>query len=127
MNLNIYAPPTGFSGKIVTKSGKNSEMARKWPISPISLFNEAFFRVKLYLIRSRIENGIFLANLQVCTTFRYRVINEKRAEKSVDEISPTMDPEKSIFDDESEFKQIWWRCYRHSVECAGQVSSAFEP
>ena len=37
-----------------------------------------------------------------------------------------MDPEKSIFDDDSEFNQIWWRCYRYSVGCVGQVSSAFD-
>ena len=35
--------------------------------------------------------GIFWDNLQVSSVFRYRVINEKRAEKSVDEMSPNFD------------------------------------
>ena len=37
-----------------------------------------------------------------------------------------MDAEKFIFDDDSEFDQIWWKCCQHSVELVGQVSSAFE-
>ena len=64
-------------------------MARKWLISPISLLNEEVFRVELYTIRRKISNGIFWDNFQVCSVFGSRVINEKRAKKSVDEISPT--------------------------------------
>ena len=55
-------------------------MDEKRPISQISLFKSSLFRLKLYIKRCRIASRIFWNNLNSCSWFRCRVIEEKRVE-----------------------------------------------